>query len=58
MTRRTGTSRTSEPQPVTEQAPTRYPSLRQRNPLAFWLAIVGAFALILSTIGSFLSAIL
>jgi hypothetical protein len=58
MTRRTGAKRTTEPE-ATEAAQARpHPSLRHRNPLAFWLAIVGAVVLVLSTIGSFLSAFL
>ncbi len=60
MTRRSGTNRTS--QAGSGSGPGRaerpYPSLRQRKPFAYWLAIIGVVALVLSTIASFLSAIL
>ncbi len=61
MTRRSGTSRTSS-QAGLGDGPGRterpYPSLRQRQPVAYWLAIIGVVALVLSTIASFLSVIL
>jgi hypothetical protein len=60
MTRRTGASRTTQGGPAKAPAKVgrQYPSLRERQPVAFWLAIIGTFALVLSTIASFLRAIL
>ncbi len=60
MTRRSGTSRTNQAGSGSGSAPAErpYPSLRQRQPVAYWLAIIGVVALVLSTIASFLSVIL
>lgn len=33
-------------------------SLRRRQPVAFWMAVIGALAMILTTFGSLLSAFL
>lgn len=60
MTRRSGSSRTTQPQDDDAAASPRssYPSLRQRQPVAYWLAILGVVALVLSTVATALAAIL
>lgn len=58
MTRRSGGGRTTKPERAVPGKAKRYPSLRERSPFAYWLAIFGVFALVLSTIASVLSAIL
>ena len=59
MTRRPGTSRTTESKDSAQEvAPRGYPSLRERNPVAYWLAILGVVALVLSTIAGALGALL
>jgi hypothetical protein len=60
MTRRPGTSRTTQSQQPSAAASPRnaYPSLRERNPVAYWLAILGVAALVLSTVATALGALL
>ena len=59
MTRRPGTSRTTQSQESEAVAsPRSYPSLRERNPIAYWLAILGVVALVLSTVAGAIGAIL
>lgn len=60
MTRRSGTSRTtSASEPSSGGSDERaYPSLRQRNPMAYWIAIMCVVAMVVSTIALSLSAFL
>ena len=60
MTRRSGASRTTKAGQANgpAKAVREYPSLRERQPVAYWFAIIGTFALVLSTIATFLRAIL
>ncbi len=61
MTRRSGTNRITQPDPGDEgPGPVRSgpPSLRHRNPFAYWVAILCVVALVLSLVATALSAIL
>jgi hypothetical protein len=60
MTRRSGKQRVTRHQEVTgTEIPGRTVSgLRQRNPVAYWVAIIGAAAMVISTFASALSAFL
>lgn len=59
MTRRSGRDRITPTQEATtaEDPPLRS-GLRQRSPLAYWVAIIGVVALIVSTFATALSAFL
>ena len=60
MTRRSGSSRATrsgQNDPAGEGR-AGYPSLRQRNPIAYWMAILAVLAMVLSTIAAALGAIL
>ncbi len=57
MTRRTGSGRVTRPDQPAEAEARAYPSLRQRQPVAYWLAILGVVALVVSTIAGALAAI-
>lgn len=62
MVRRKGTSRVSAPGSApgpTVSSPTSpgLPSLRQRRPVMFWVVIIAVVAMVLSTIASFVSAL-
>lgn len=70
MTRRSPTGRTtprgggggtaSRPadraRPAARDEESALASLRRRQPLAFWMAVIGALAMIIATFGSLLSA--
>jgi hypothetical protein len=60
MTRRSkGRGRVTRPaEPAVTPRPQRVPSFRHRNPLAYWVAIIGAGALVVSTFAMSLSAFL
>ncbi|MEM9131478.1 MAG: hypothetical protein AAGA59_24950 [Actinomycetota bacterium] len=60
MTRRSGTSRTtsSGAQETGGSNERTYPSLRHRNPVAYWIAIMCVVAMVVSTIALSLSAFL
>ncbi len=52
MTRRTGSSRVTRPGTgeAGQEATRSYPSLRERNPVAYWIAILSVVAMVLSTV--------
>ncbi len=61
MVRRKGTSRVGGPARSSEGAirsEPSFPSLRQRRPVLFWIVILAVVAMVLSTIASFVSALL
>ncbi|MEM8925980.1 MAG: hypothetical protein AAGD35_20945 [Actinomycetota bacterium] len=61
MARRSGTSRVTQTQQDDEGGPTverSYPSLRERNPVAYWIAILCVVAMVLSTVALSASAFL
>ncbi|MGF1598528.1 MAG: hypothetical protein ACFCVK_16620 [Acidimicrobiales bacterium] len=61
MTRRKETSRTSRSPGDADRGPgaaAPYPSLRQRNPFAWWVAILCVVLLVLGTVATGLGAIL
>ena len=61
MTRRSGKGRITRSDPgdaAGSESQRPYPSLRQRSPFAFWVAIIGAAAMVISTFATALSAIL
>ncbi len=63
MVRRKGTSRVSGPQSSTNDgggpgpAAPSFPSLRERRPVVYWVVIVAVVAMVLSTVASFVSAL-
>jgi hypothetical protein len=58
MTRRSGRERVTRQQEEAAAAPAPRSGLRQRSPLAYWVAILGAVAVIASTFASALSVFL
>lgn len=58
MTRRKGSGRTTQPGAAGAQPDDRLPSLRERNPVAFWVAILGVVSMVLGFLATALSAFL
>ena len=58
MTRRSGSGRTTGPPEARQRVEQRYPSLRQRNPVAYWIAIVGVVSMVLGLVATTLGALL
>ncbi len=58
MTRRPGTSRTTDSGGENDPVVDRFPSLRERNPFAYWFAIFCVAMLVLGTVAGALGAIL
>lgn len=59
MARRSGTSRVTQAQQADDASPAverSYPSLRDRNPVAYWIAILCVVAMVLSTVALSASA--
>ncbi len=62
MVRRKGTSRVSGPGSSTDvsgpgPAGPSLPSLRQRRPVIYWVVILAVVAMVLTTVASFVSAL-
>lgn len=58
MTRRTTQSGRTTPTQESAAIDHEIPSYRKRNPVMFWMVILGVFAMVLSTVAGFLSVLL
>lgn len=58
MTRRRESGRVTQPAEQGAPAEPRYPSLRERSPVAYWVAIIGVVSMVLGLVATTLAALL